>query len=105
MDSIKKIIQPKIKNKNIHSEIHYWADVISTAFGERKKFAMYLGVIKRLGVKEAQRIFSEIKDSKVSSPGKLFVWKAKRNNTPLDKGGRGGILANNPLNPPLLRGK
>ena len=78
MDSIGKIIQPrKERNKNIHSEVHYWADQISTAFGERKKFAMYLGVIKRIGVKEAQRIFSEIKQSKVSTPGKLFIWKSK----------------------------
>lgn len=80
MDSIKKIIQPKKQNKNIHSEIHYWADVISTAFGERKKFAMYLGVIKRIGIKEAQRIFAEIKDSKANNPGKLFVWMAKKEN-------------------------
>lgn len=82
MDNISKIIQPKKKNKNIHSEIHYWADVISSAFGEQKKFAMYLGVIKRIGVKEAQRIFAEINDSKANNPGKLFVWKAKydRNN-------------------------
>jgi len=78
MDSIGKIIQPLHKqNKNIHSEVHYWTDVISTAFGERKRFAMYLGIIKRIGVKEAQRIFSEIKDSKCDNPGKLFVWKSK----------------------------
>lgn len=78
MDSIGKIFQPKRKNKNIHSEIHYWADVISSAFDERKKFAMYLGIIKRIGVKAAQRIFSEIKDSKANNPGKLFVWMAKK---------------------------
>lgn len=78
MDSIGKLIQPrKEKNKNIHSEVHYWADQISTAFGERKKFAMYLGVIKRIGVKEAQKIFSEIKQSNASTPGKLFIWKSK----------------------------
>lgn len=77
MDSIKKIIRPKQKNSNIHSEIHYWADVISSAFGERKKFAMYLGIIKRIGAKEAQRIFAEIKQSNPDNPGKLFVWMAK----------------------------
>lgn len=82
MDRIKKIIklQKKKRNKNIHSEIHYWADVISTAFGERKKFAMYLGIIKRIGAKEAQKIFAEIKQSNVNNPGKLFVWKTKKEN-------------------------
>lgn len=77
MDSIGKLIQPKKQNKNIHSEVHYWTDVISSAFGERNKFAMYLGVIKRIGAKEAQRLFSEIKQSHPSTPGKLFIWKSK----------------------------
>lgn len=77
MEGIDKIIKARAvkRNKNIHSEAHYWADVISSAFGEKKKFGMYLGIIKRVGVKEAQRVFAEIKQSKVKSPGKLFVWK------------------------------
>lgn len=81
MDSIAKIIKPKLTvNKNIHSEVHYWTDVISTAFGERKKFAMYLGIIKKIGVSNARQIFAEIRDSNPSSPGKLFFWKAKQVN-------------------------
>ncbi len=76
---LKKKVQPK-QNKNIYSDIHYWTDVISSAFGEKKKFAMYLGIIKRIGVEEAKRIFAEIQDSKAKSPGKLFVWMAKREN-------------------------
>lgn len=82
MEGIAKIIKRRVsqKNKNIHSEAHYWADEISSAFGERKKFALYLGIIKRIGVKEAQRIFSEIKQSNVKSPGKLFVWKTSKKN-------------------------
>ncbi len=79
MEGIKNLVKAraKAKNKNIHSEMHYWTDVISSTFGERKRFAMYLGVIKRIGIKEAQRIFAEIKDSNCKSPGKLFVWKAR----------------------------
>jgi len=82
MDGIKKILNKTTleENKNIHSELHYWTDTISTAFGERKKFGMYLGIIKRIGVEEAKRIFSEIKDSHASSPGKLFLWKASQKN-------------------------
>lgn len=82
MEGIAKIIKRRVaqKNKNIHSEMHYWADIISSAFGERKKFGLYLGIIKRIGVKEAQRIFSEIKQSNVKSPAKLFLWKTSKKN-------------------------
>jgi len=66
------------QNKNLHSELHYWADTISKAFGEHKKFGMYLGIIKRIGVSDAKRIFAEIKDSNCKSPAKLFVWKTKK---------------------------
>jgi len=80
MDGIKNILTKPGKsaikpNKNIHSEAHYWADVISSAFGERKKFGMYLGIIKRIGVPEARRIFSEINESHPESPAKLFLWQ------------------------------
>lgn len=79
MQDIGNIIKDKTPkpNKNLHSEVHYWADVISTAFGERKKFGMYLGVIKRIGAKEASRIYAEIKQSPCDNPGKLFIWKSK----------------------------
>lgn len=83
MEDISKILGNKIapkQNKNIHSEVHYWTDVISSAFGERKKFAMYLGLINKIGVTEARRIFAEIQDSHVTSPGRLFFWKAKQIN-------------------------
>lgn len=84
MEGIKNIVKAraKTKNKNIHSEIHYWTDVISGTFHERRRFAMYLGIIKRIGVKEAQRIFTEIKDSNVKNPGKLFAWKAGQIKSP-----------------------
>ncbi|MDP3245114.1 MAG: hypothetical protein Q8M83_05680 [bacterium] len=77
LEGISKIIKNRAikKNKNIHSEAHYWADIISSAFGEKKKFGMYLGLIKRVGIAEAQKIFTEITDSKCKNPGKLFVWK------------------------------
>ena len=78
MEGINAIVKARVKtrNKNIHSEAHYWADVISGEFHERRRFAMYLGIIKRIGVKEAQKIFSEIKQSDAKDQGKLFVWKA-----------------------------
>lgn len=83
MDDISKLLKNKIQpkqNKNIHSDIHYWADIISSAFGEKKKFGMYLGVIKRIGVDRARQIFAEIKESNIDNPGKLFVWKSKQEN-------------------------
>jgi len=92
MENINKILKNTIvskpRNANIHSDIHYWTDVISSTFGERKRFAMYLGTIKRIGVTEAKKIFNEIKDSKVDSPGKLFFWKCKQ--LGVDKKGKKG---------------
>ncbi|MFH1947433.1 MAG: hypothetical protein ABIJ23_04745 [Candidatus Magasanikbacteria bacterium] len=85
MDGIGEIInkqtdkKPK-QNKNIHSEAHYWADIISTAFGERHMFGMYLGVIKRIGADKAQQIFAEIQESNIKDPGKLFMWKSSPKN-------------------------
>lgn len=83
MEGIQNIIKARrnLKNRNIHSEAHYWADEISREFHERKRFAMYLGIIKRIGIKPAQKIFSEIKQSQAKNPAKLFVWKTSRKNT------------------------
>lgn len=84
MDGISKLLKKKIQpkqNKNIHSEVHYWADIISSSFGEKNRFGMYLGVIKRIGVDRAKQIFAEIKESKIDNPGKLFVWKSKQSNS------------------------
>lgn len=78
MEGLRSILKkhPSNKNKNIHSEMHYWADVISTEFHERKRFGMYLGIIKKIGIREAKKIFIEIKQSNAKTPAKLFVWKS-----------------------------
>ncbi len=71
-----KIREPE---RGMHSEIHALAKEISEKFGEPKKFGLYLGIIKNIGVRKAFAIFSEIKQSsKVETPGKLFVYKSKR---------------------------
>ena len=78
MEKIQNIIAlKKPQNKNIHSEAHYWADVISSAFGERKKFGMYLGVIKRVGVPRARQIFGEIQESNAKEPGSCLCGRVK----------------------------
>lgn len=76
-DILKKRAQPT--NKRLHSEMHVLADEMSAYFNERKKFGMYLGVIKRLGVAKARSIFAEIKSeaANVQTPRKLFMWLAK----------------------------
>lgn len=81
MQGIRQIIKSKLpeKNKNIHSEIHYLADEISTYFGERSRFGMYLGAIKRIGIQEAKQIFSEVKQADCDNKIKLFFWKTKKN--------------------------
>ncbi len=70
-----KLLEPE---KGMHSEMHALAKDISEKFGEPKKFIMYLGIIKNIGIKKAYAIFSEIKQSpKVETPGRLFVYKSK----------------------------
>ena len=83
MDGIKDVLKKtpaKKQNKKIHSDIHYLTDIISSTFGEKERFGMYLGIIKRIGVDRARQIFAEIKDSNVDNPGKLFVWKTSKKN-------------------------
>ena len=60
-----------------HSEAHALADEVSKAFGEPKKFAMFLGVILRIGVKRARTIFSEVRQRDARNKRRLFVWLCK----------------------------
>jgi hypothetical protein len=70
-------------NKRLHSEAHVLADEMVQYFSERKKFGMYLGVIKRLGVARTRAIFASIKDqaATVENPRKLFMWLTRKDST------------------------
>jgi len=86
--TIYKIREPK---RGMHSEIHALAKDISEEFGEPKKFAMYLGIIKNIGVRRAFAIFSEIKHSpSAETPGKLFVYKSKKDEIRTNRGKKSG---------------
>lgn len=67
------------KEKYIHSAEHALAAEISAFFGERKKFAVYLGVIRRMGMARARTIFSSMKsdDSNIRNPRKFFMWLSR----------------------------
>lgn len=72
-------IKERKPERGIHGPAHALAKEISEAFGEPKKFAMYLGIIKNLGLRKSYQIFSKIKHSKnIKSPGKLFVYESTR---------------------------
>lgn len=65
----------KKPEKGIHTEMHALAKEISEFCGEPKKFAMYLGIIKNIGLSRAYRIFAELRQAKeVETPGKLFLY-------------------------------
>jgi len=71
-------IKEKRPERGIHGPMHALAKEISETFGEPKKFAMYLGIIKNIGLRKAYRIFSKIKQSKnIKTPGKLFVYESE----------------------------
>ncbi len=62
----------------MHSEMHALAKEISEYCGEPKKFGMYLGIIKGIGLGATYRLFSQIKQGKnIETPGKLFVYMSK----------------------------
>lgn len=85
-NDIKAIIEQRMANlgskaknpeRGIHSAKHALAKEISEYCREPKEFAMYLGIIKNIGLRKAFSIFAEIKKSpKVTERGKLFVYKS-----------------------------
>ncbi|HTK04655.1 MAG TPA: hypothetical protein VL500_03660 [Candidatus Eisenbacteria bacterium] len=82
MDSMKDLMRKrsaKNPNKNLHSPAHVLADEVSKAFGERKLFARYLGVIMRTGEPRARAIFRTIQQDGAKEPGKLFMYLCKKN--------------------------
>ncbi len=65
----------KKPEKGIHTEMHALAKEISEFCGEPKKFAMYLGIIKNIGLPRAYGIFAELRQTKeIETPGKLFLY-------------------------------
>jgi hypothetical protein len=75
LEKIKRI-KPE---RGIHGPMHALAKEISETFGEPNKFAMYLGIIKNIGLRQAYQIFSKIKQSEnVKTPGKLFVYMSSQ---------------------------
>ena len=84
MDGIGKLLQNRRgpgrpePDSHLHQEMHVLADEISTAFGERKRFGMYLGVIKRVGPTKARAIYRQIvQDGGARQPGRLFMFLCK----------------------------
>jgi hypothetical protein len=76
----------KEPTRGIHSEMHALAKEISEYCGEPKKFAMYLGIIKNIGLPAAYKIFAEIKQSKnVKDRGKLFLYLSSYKNLGVKK--------------------
>lgn len=65
----------KKPDKGMHSEMHALAKEISEYCKEPKKFGMYLGIIKNMGLSRAYQVFAELKQGKdIKTPGKLFLY-------------------------------
>ncbi len=80
--SIKQSLSGKKKSSvKLHSEAHLLADEITSSWDEPKKFSMYLGVIKRIGIARARALFSDLNQNpelSVSSKAKIFMWNARK---------------------------
>ncbi|HTM68736.1 MAG TPA: hypothetical protein VL426_05555 [Candidatus Binatia bacterium] len=85
MDSMKDLMRKRSAkpkpNKHLHSPAHVLADEITAAFGERKLFARYLGVILRTGEPKARAIFRTIQQDGAKEPGKLFMFLCSKSQT------------------------
>lgn len=65
------------KKSKIHSPTHALAEEISVAFGEPKKFGLYLGLIIRIGLFESRKIFSELKQNyNLDNQGRAKIFMA-----------------------------
>lgn len=76
------------RRKWSHSPAHELADEISRAFGEPKRFGMYLGTINRVGADRARAIFRELSLEGKGDLRKLFFWKCRTEQVtarPMDK--------------------
>lgn len=77
-DELKPKLVIKEPQKGIYTEAQELATELAELFREPKKFGMYCGIIKRLGVSAVRRILSEIKSAKPRNPIKFFMWKTKK---------------------------
>lgn len=76
----------KKPEKGLHSETHALAKEISEYCCEPKKFGMYLGVIKNIGLPRAYQIFAEMRQAKeIKTPGKLFLYLSAYKKPGLEK--------------------
>jgi hypothetical protein len=74
---IAEILKTKqIRRKStLHSDAHILAEEISTYCREPKRFALYLGVIKRIGTSRARAILRHIKENQwtIKNPARYFL--------------------------------
>lgn len=68
--------KPK-KEKGIHSELHQVVKEAIDFFHEPKKFGMYLGFIKRIGIQEARKRIAEQKETNIKEPKFFFKKEVK----------------------------
>jgi hypothetical protein len=71
---------PRDPNYTMHTEAHALAKDISEYCEEPKKFAMYLGALKRIGISRGYQLFSMMKDptTNAKQPGRWFMAMTRR---------------------------
>jgi hypothetical protein len=87
MEGLKKLLTEKFGGKvNVkttgkrwsHSPAHELAAEISRAYGEPGRFGSYLGMIRRMGLEEARRIYREIEAEPGRDKRKLFFYRGMK---------------------------
>lgn len=98
-DMLKNRLQKKPLEKKvvrIHTEAHDLAEQISKAFNEPKKFGMWLGIIKKHGVRKVYQAWAEVRQSKSTRPVLLLMWKLSKKADDLKRNSEPGIPGGSP---------
>lgn len=95
-------IPAKTAKATIHSEAHALALDLSNACGEPKKYALYLGIVSRVGLVRGYVMLSKLKDprSGIKHPARWLMWQASsKNNATIQPSGnslgRQGVATGN----------
>lgn len=80
MDLLKAAPKGPEKKTRIYTQAQALAEEISKYFNEPKKFGMYIGIIHRVGIPLATRVYADLKEQG-KKDGRLFVHMTKTSAT------------------------
>lgn len=79
---IPKLVSKPVRNKHLHSPAHLLADELCLKLNDKKHFGFYLKMAVTYDHDYLRNLAGQILENKnVQTPGKLFAYLIKKNNT------------------------